>query len=48
MTTAAKPAPATKTIAIFPEHGTGRAAKLTTCLHCGGKPLIIRSGFHHR
>lgn len=27
---------------IYPEHGTGRTAKLTTCGHCGGKPLILR------
>ena len=27
---------------IYPEHGTGRTAKLTTCHHCGGKPLIVR------
>lgn len=27
---------------IYPEHGTGRTAKLTTCRHCGGKPLIVR------
>jgi hypothetical protein len=45
---------------VYPEHGTGRAAKLTTCRHCGGKPLIVRKcgrrscavcqkcGFHHR
>jgi len=27
---------------IYPEHGTGRTARLTTCTHCGGKPLILR------
>jgi len=27
---------------LYPEHGTGRTAKLTTCRHCGGKPLIVR------
>jgi hypothetical protein len=30
------------TAVIYPEHGTGRAAKLTTCHHCGGKPLVVR------
>lgn len=30
------------TAVVYPEHGTGRAAKLTTCRHCGGKPLIVR------
>ena len=30
------------TAVVYPEHGTGRAAKLRTCAHCGGKPLIVR------
>jgi hypothetical protein len=34
--------PATAPPVIYPEHGTGRAAKLETCRHCGGKPLMIR------
>ena len=29
-------------VPIWPEKGTGRAAPLATCGHCGGKPLIIR------
>jgi hypothetical protein len=35
-----KPAPIIRV--LYPEHGTGRSAKLTTCRHCGGKPLIVR------
>jgi hypothetical protein len=27
---------------VYPEHGTGRTAKLDKCIHCGGKPLILR------
>jgi hypothetical protein len=34
--------PADSRIVIYPEHGTGRSAKLDTCVHCGGKPLIMR------
>jgi hypothetical protein len=30
------------TAVIYPEHGTGRAAKLVACDHCGAKPLIVR------
>jgi hypothetical protein len=26
----------------FPEHGSGRASKITACRHCGAKPLILR------
>jgi len=29
-------------VVVYPEHGTGRAAQLRTCRHCGGKPLIVR------
>lgn len=29
-------------VVIYPEHGTGRAARLSTCRHCAGKPLILR------
>ncbi|HZQ22312.1 MAG TPA: hypothetical protein VFA89_05880 [Terriglobales bacterium] len=29
-------------IVVYPEHGTGRSARMDTCVHCGGKPLIIR------
>lgn len=31
-----------RTVAEYPEHGTGRTAPLATCGHCGGKPLIVR------
>jgi hypothetical protein len=34
--------PAESRIVVYPEHGTGRTAKLATCHHCGGKPLILR------
>lgn len=56
----AEPEKTRLTAVVYPEHGTGRAAKLTTCRHCGGKPLIVRKcgrrscavcqkcGFHHR
>ena len=33
---------------VYPEHGTGRSARLTTCAHCGGKPLIVRRCGHRR
>ena len=38
---ARSPKPEARVI-VYPEHGTGRAAKLRTCAHCGGKPLIVR------
>lgn len=31
-----------RTAVIYPEHGTGRAAKLTHCRHCHGTPVILR------
>ena len=31
-----------RVLPTWPERGTGRTAKLATCGHCGGKPLIIR------
>lgn len=34
--------PVNSRIVVYPEHGTGRSAKLDTCRHCGGKPLILR------
>jgi hypothetical protein len=36
-----QPAPVSAAV-IYPEHGTGRTARLATCRHCGGKPLIVR------
>jgi len=30
------------TAVVYPERGTGRAAKLVGCHHCGAKPLIMR------
>ena len=40
--------PTESRIVIYPEHGTGRTARLTTCRHCGGKPLILRRCSHRR
>lgn len=34
--------PADTRIVVYPQHGTGRAARLATCHHCGSGPLIPR------